>query len=65
MVIGSGKKLKGRGVCKGVILKLQNITIVEDFLPLPLGSTDVILGLKWLATLGVTRDDWQNLTMTF
>ena len=53
------------GVCKGVVLQLQGITIVEDFLPLPLGSTDVILGLKWLATLGETRDDWRKLTMSF
>ena len=53
------------GVCKGVILQLQGITIVEDFLPLPLRSTDVILGLKWLATLGETRDDWRKLTISF
>lgn len=65
VMIGSGKHIKGIGICKGVVLKLQEITIVEDFLPLPLGSTDVIVGLKWLATLGVTRNDWKNLIMTF
>lgn len=64
-VIGSSKQLKGMGVCKGVLLKLQHITIVEDFLPLPLGSTDVILGIKWLATLGETHADWKNITMAF
>ena len=64
MVIGLGKQIRGMSICK-VILQLQGITIVEDFLPLPLGSTDVILGLKWLATLGETRDDWRNLTMSF
>lgn len=50
VMIGLGKHIKGMGVCKGVVLKLQGITIVEDFLPLPLGSTNLILGLKWLAT---------------
>ena len=65
MVIGSGKQIRGMGVCKGVVLQLQGITIIEDFLPLPLGSTDVILGLKWLATLGEMRDDWRKLTMSF
>ena len=65
MVIGSGKQIRGMGVCKGVVLQLQGITIIEDFLPLPLGSTDVILRLKWLATLGETRDDWRKLTMSF
>ena len=53
------------GVCKGVALQQQGITIIEDFLPLPLGSTDVILGLKGLATLEETRDDWRKLTMSF
>ena len=65
MVIGSRKQIRGIGVCKGVVLQLQGITIVEDFLPLPLGSTDVILGLKWLATFEETRDDWRKLTMSF
>ena len=65
VVIGSGKQIRGMGVCKGVVLQLQGITIVEDFLPLPLGSIDVILGLKWLANLGETRDDWRKLTMSF
>ena len=65
MVIGSGKQIRGMGVCKGVVLQLQGITIIEDFLPLSLGSTDVILGLKWLGTLGETRDDWRKLTMSF
>ena len=65
VVIGSGKQIRGMGVCKGVVLQLQGITIIEYFLPLPLGSTDVILGLKWLATLGEMRDDWRKLTMSF
>lgn len=65
VVIESRKQLKAIGVCKGKVLKLQNITIVEDCLPLLLGSTDVILGIKWLATLGETRDDWKNLTICF
>ena len=48
-----------------MVLQLQGITIVEDFLPLPLGSINVILGLKWLATLEETKDDWRKLTMSF
>lgn len=48
-----------------MVLKLQSITIFKDFLPILLGSTDIILGLKWLATLGVTKDEWHNLTMSF
>lgn len=37
----------------------------KKFLPLELGEVDVILGMQWLYSLGITRVDWSNLTMTF
>ncbi|PKU65835.1 hypothetical protein MA16_Dca009164 [Dendrobium catenatum] len=53
----------GRGVCRGVVLKIQGIHVKEYFLPLELGSTDVILGMKWLQTLGETKINWGTLRM--
>jgi len=38
---------------------------VEDFLPLELGSSDVILGMKWLAAVSKMNVDWKTLTMKF
>ena len=35
------------------------------FLPLELGGVDVILGMQWLYSRGVTVVDWRNLTLTF
>lgn len=32
-------------MCKRVVLIMQDLTIVEEFLPLQLGSSDVILGV--------------------
>ena len=53
--MGSGMVVQGVGVCKRVPLLLQNVSIVEDILPLELGSSHVILEMKWLATLGDTQ----------
>ncbi|XP_022897563.1 uncharacterized protein LOC111411244 [Olea europaea var. sylvestris] len=65
VIMGTGLTVQGAGVCKGVQLSLQNIEVVEDFLPLDLGSFDVILGMKWLSTLGQTKIYWRILTMKF
>ena len=61
--MGSGHAVKGAGVCRSVPLSLQSIEIVDDFLPLELGSTDVILGVQWLETLGETIHHWKEHTM--
>ncbi|PKU83997.1 putative mitochondrial protein [Dendrobium catenatum] len=63
VMMGTGKVEMGRGVCRGVVLKIQGILVKEDFLPLELGSTDVILGMKWLQTLGETKINWGTLKM--
>lgn len=64
VVIRNGNRLKGEGVCHGVVLELGELTIAEDYLPLTISSTNLILGLKWLATLIVTKDDWEKPAMT-
>ena len=46
ILMGTGATIKGKGVCRGFILTLQNIEIVEDFLPLELGSAYVFLGIQ-------------------
>lgn len=44
-------------------LHLGELVIKEEFLPLELSGVDVILGMQWLHTLGVTEVDWRTLTM--
>lgn len=58
VILGSGRAVKGKGICKAVAIKVADITIVENFLPLELGNIYVILGMQWLYTLGITEVDW-------
>nr|GEY30190.1 hypothetical protein [Tanacetum cinerariifolium] len=53
------------GMCKGVVVSLPGMQLIEDFLLLELGSTYLILGIKWLQTLGDVNINWKLLTMTF
>nr|GEU55879.1 putative mitochondrial protein [Tanacetum cinerariifolium] len=52
VMLGNGKIENSYGLCKQVVLTLHELQVVDDFYPLELGSTDMILGIKWLQTLG-------------
>lgn len=51
-------------MCKGVVVSLGDLTVVENFLPLDLVGVDVVLGMQWLHTLGETRVDLTKLIIT-
>lgn len=63
--LGTGETVQGQGECKSVVVQVQGITIVEDFLPIHLGNSDMILGLKWLETLGNTTAKWKLQKLSF
>ena len=63
VVMGTEISVKRKGVYRGVCISMQGLIVVEDFLPLELGSTDVILGMPWLGTLGDIEVNWEMLTM--
>ncbi|KAA0038305.1 ty3-gypsy retrotransposon protein [Cucumis melo var. makuwa] len=65
VILGSGTAIQGKGICESLEVQMKNWTVKEDFLPLELGGVDVILGMQWLYSLGVTICDWKNLTLTF
>lgn len=57
--------VKGNGVCQRVVLTLSELTVKEDFLPLELGSLDMVLGMQWLQTMEKMEADWPMLTLKF
>lgn len=65
IIMGTGQLVKGRGICKGVVVEVQGLTIVHNFLPLALGCADVVLGMQWLRSLGDMEVNWKGLTMQF
>ncbi|KAL0533794.1 hypothetical protein IC582_028065 [Cucumis melo] len=65
VILGFGAAVQGKGICGKLEVQLKSWKIVEDFLPLELGGVDVILGMQWLYSLGVTTVDWKNLSLSF
>ena len=64
--LGNGEAVRGHGLCKGVNLQLAgSLEIKDDFLPLQLGSADIILGIQWLETLGNVTSNWKTQVMQF
>lgn len=65
VIMGTRLSVKGKEICKGIVVEVQELNVVEDFLPLELGNTDVILGMQCLSTLGNIEVNWKLLTMKF
>lgn len=63
--LGTGKAVSGTGKCQGILLQVQGLDITEDFLPLTLGNSDVILGIQWLEKLGAVTTNWKTQIMKF
>lgn len=52
--LGNVEAIYGEGICNNVVLQLDGgVEVIKDFLPLKLGSSDVILGVQWLEKLGM------------
>ena len=58
--MGARNSVLGEGICRGITLHLQGVDMVDDFLPLSLGTFDVIFGIQWLETLGVPYTNWKQ-----
>ncbi|KFK23032.1 hypothetical protein AALP_AAs71112U000100, partial [Arabis alpina] len=65
VVMGTGLTVQGQGICKEVELSVQGLSVVAQFLPLELGSADVILGMQWLESVGDMVCNWKLQKLSF
>ncbi|KAF3783510.1 hypothetical protein EJ110_NYTH19555 [Nymphaea thermarum] len=65
MIVGNGQRIACVDASKDIEVMIQNKPFKIDLLVLPVDGADLILGLTWLATLGVVAWDFKNLKMTF
>ena len=49
---GTGQQTIGYGICKGVVIEVQEGRIMQPFFLLELGGVHVVLGMDWLSSLG-------------
>lgn len=65
VIMGSGEAIKGKGICRSVVVVLPKMLVTEDFLPFNLGNLDLVFGMQWLSKQGEMRVHGDKLRMTF
>lgn len=65
VVVADGKKLGVSGTIDKFKWQFQTTTFKADFMLIPSGSCDMMLGYQWLETLGPITWDFRHLEMKF
>lgn len=65
VMVGNDSEIDCLQVCRDVILHIQGHRFTVNFHVLPLGGTDLVLGVQWLKSLGPVLTDYADLTMKF
>lgn len=64
-MIGSGDTMACQHLCTNTPVHIQGQNFSLDLHILPLGGTEVVLGIPWLQSLGPILTDYTTLTMSF
>ncbi|KAJ8543214.1 hypothetical protein K7X08_005737 [Anisodus acutangulus] len=63
--LADGNSVPISGMCKGLEWLLHSLVFRVDFLLLPLGTCDMVLGVQWLSDLRDIMFNFKKLTMKF
>lgn len=65
VAVADGSKIGVCGKVSNLRWKFQNYEFKADFMVIPLGGHDIVLGVQWLSTLGPITWDFKELEMSF
>ena len=65
VILGTGVEIRTFGVCWKIKLHVAELEVIYEFFFIPLGSSEVILGYQWLASLGESCMNWGRMSMKF
>ncbi|XP_038687486.1 uncharacterized protein LOC119986865 [Tripterygium wilfordii] len=63
--IGNGEVIKCNRLCQEVAVELPGLTITQDYYPFAIGGADLVLGIKWLASLNTVQANWNEMFLIF
>ncbi|GJU27509.1 hypothetical protein Tco_1166130 [Tanacetum coccineum] len=62
VAVPGGNFLTSNRVCTGLTWKLQGVTFQADFMLIPVGGCEMVLGVQWLSTLGDIVCNWKRIS---
>lgn len=65
VLVGSGDHIQSEGMVHNVSLIIQGATFATDFYVLPLYGPEMVLGVAWLANLGLVITNYAASTFQF
>nr|GEU73097.1 hypothetical protein [Tanacetum cinerariifolium] len=63
--VANGQRMMRTSVCHDLKWSLQNEVFTSDVMLLPLGGCKMVLGIRWLATLGDMQCNFKKLIINF
>ncbi|TYH66229.1 hypothetical protein ES332_D06G108300v1 [Gossypium tomentosum] len=61
VLVGNEDKLQNKGCMHNLKLRVQGTELMTNFYVLPLEANKMILGVAWMATLGLVTMDFSTL----
>ena len=65
VIIVDGQEVRCAYMCQQFAWEMQGQGFVSDFLVMPLGGCEMVLGIQWLSTLGDILWNFKQLKMSF